>query len=127
MLITKLEDLEVYTISFQLAKEIKELIYKIPHYWTIGEASQILRSSSSVPANIAEGFGQRFYVKKLIAYLNNALGSSDETQNHLRKLNGDGYITDKDANDFLKRYKNLSVKILNWINYLKKKHQVILS
>jgi len=125
MLITKLEGLEVYTISLQLTKEVKGLVYKIPHYWTIPESDQILRSSSSIPSNIAEGFANRFYIRKLYLYLNHALGSSDETQNHLRSLRGGNYISDQDTEEYLVRYKSLSVKILNWMNYLRKNYPTL--
>ena len=120
------EELVIYQIALQLAKEIDQLVKQIPHYWNIEECGQILRSSSSVPSNIAEGFAQRFYPKKFIYFLNIAIGSSDESQTHMEKLRNNGHVEIKIADDYIKRYKNLSVRILNFINYLKKKHDITL-
>lgn len=115
-----IEDLVIYQISLQLSTEIAGLVKVIPNNWRIKETDQILRSSSSVHSNITEGFSQRFYIKKFLHYLNIALGSSDETQNHIKKLRNDSHIKMDVANYYLNRYKNLSVKILNFINYLRK-------
>jgi four helix bundle protein len=121
------EELVIYQIALELTKEIDKLVKQIPHYWDIEECRQILRSSSSAPSNIEEGFAQRFYPKKFLYYLNIALGSSDESKGHLRKLYNNGHIKTEIANHYIGRYKNLSVRILKFINYLKKKHNIILN
>jgi four helix bundle protein len=118
------EELVIYQIASQLAKEINELIKQIPHYWTIEEYDQILRSSGSCPSNIAEGFGQRFYSKKFIYFLNNAIGSSDESKDHITKLGNNGHIKPEIADSYIKRYKNLSIKTINFANYLRKIHDI---
>lgn len=110
------EDLRIYVKALQLSKEINELIKKIPYNWKIKEASQIKRSSSSVSPNIAEGFGQRFYVKKFLYYLNIALGSSDETQSHLIELYNKKHLKKAEFDHYFFHYKKLSVQILNFIN-----------
>jgi four helix bundle protein len=126
MFVKNVEELEIYQIALQLAKEVNELIKQIPHYWNIEECNQILRSSSSCPSNIEEGFAQRFYPKKFIYFLNVALGSSDESKGHMRKLCNNGHVKPEIANNYIKRYKNLSIKTLNLINYLKKRHNITL-
>jgi four helix bundle protein len=127
MFVNKFEDLVIFQIALQLAKEIHELTEKIPQYWRIEEVDDIRRSSPSVSSNIAEGFGQRFYPKKFLYYLNIAKGSSEETQNHLLNLYNKKYINNEKMCYYLKRYKNLSVRILNFINYLKEKHNIKLN
>ena len=127
MFVKIVEELVIYQIALQLAKEVNELVKQIPNYWTIEEYEQILRSSSSVPSNIEEGFAQRFYPKKFIYFLNIALGSSDESKGHIRKLCNNGHIRPEIANDYIKKYKNLSVRILRFINYSKKKNNIILN
>ncbi len=121
MLVSRIEDLVIYKIALDLATEIADLIKRIPYNWSIVEADQILRCSSSVHSNIAEGFSHRFYLKQFIRYLNIALGSSDEAQNHLQKLRNSNHINIEVADSYIKRYKNLSVRILNLINYLRKR------
>lgn len=110
-------ELLIYQIAIQLATEIESLIKSLPNYWRVKESDQILRSSSSVSANIAEGFSQRFYPKKYIHYLNISLGSSDESQDHLRKLRNKGYLDADVADAYIKRYKSLSIKILKMIKH----------
>jgi four helix bundle protein len=118
------EELVIYQIALELAKEVNKLVKQIPHYWDIEECRQILRSSSSVPSNIKEGFAQRFYAKQFIKYLYIAMASSDESQDHLAKLKNNGYVKSEIADGYIKRYKNLSVRILNFINYLRKKYNI---
>ena len=118
------EELVIYKIALQLAKEIDQLVKQIPHYWNIEECGQILRSSSSVPSNIQEGFAQRFYPKKFILYLNNSIGSSDESKGHMEKLRNNDNVKQEIANNYIKKYKGLSIKILKFINYLRKKHNL---
>jgi len=127
MFVNKIEDLVIYNFALELAKELHELTDKIPYRWGIKDIDQIRRSSSSVSSNITEGFGQRFYPNKFLYYLNIAKGSSDETQNHLRSLLNKKYINYEKACYYLKRYKNLSVKILNFINHIKRKNNIKLN
>lgn len=119
-------DLRIYKIAIKLSIEIEELIKEIPYYWTIEESDQIKRSSSSSPSNIAEGFAKRIYPKEFIRYLNIALGSSDETQNHLISLFNKKYINEKIYNYYLNQYKNFSIKTLNFIKTIAKNNNIVL-
>lgn len=112
-------DLRIYQLSIKLAGEINVLIDKIPkrHFKDI---EQLKKSSASVCANIAEGFGKRIYPKEFIRFLNIALGSSDETQNHILLLNKKGSLNEKDYQYFFKQYKDLSIKIFNLIKSIEK-------
>lgn len=120
-------ELRIFIIALQLAKETKEVIFSLPKYWNIPEAKQILESSSSVHSTIAEGFAKRVYQKELIRFLNMALGSSDECQNHLIALGAKGYLSKDCCKPFEKKYKDLSIRILNMIKSVAKKHGIELS
>ena len=52
------------------------------------------------------------------------MGSSDETKTHLRNLVNKEIIDTKIGNYYIGRYKSLSVKTLNFIRYLRKKHNI---
>ena len=108
-------DLRIYKIGIRLNKEINQLVSGIPFNWNIPEVDQIRRSSSSVPSNIAEGFSKRFHQREFKRYLRIALGSSDETQNHIILLFNNEYMVEDRYRYFLNEYKNLSIKILNMI------------
>lgn len=120
------EELLIYQISKKLTKEVHTILDNTQKEWKFSSIKQIKRSSLPVSANIAEGFFHRFYPKKFILYLNNALGSSDETKDHLNGLLMNDLISNSQRDYYFQEYKFLSIKILNFINYLKKKHKILL-
>lgn len=61
----------------------KKLIPVLPKEERFDLTDQVRRSSKSVPANIAEGYG-RFYYMDNVRFCYNARGSLDETANHIR-------------------------------------------
>jgi four helix bundle protein len=124
MFIKNAEDLAIYQIALKLASEITRLVKQIPYHWDIAECNQVFRSSSSVHSNIAEGFAQRFYPKQFIKYLYIAMGSSDETKNHIKKLCNDHHIELEVTSYYIGKYKNLSVRIVNFVSYLRKRHDI---
>ncbi|ASS66977.1 four helix bundle protein [Paenibacillus sp. RUD330] len=71
--------LTVYQKGVVWIGEIREIVkkWKWEDKQVIGD--QLLRSSTSVIANLAEGNGQ-LYFKKEINFINNALGSAAESQ-----------------------------------------------
>jgi four helix bundle protein len=117
-------DLRIYNISLKLSKEVLDLVNRIPDNWRIKDVNDIKRSCTSVPSNITEGFARRFYPKDFIRFLNVALGSSDETQTHLKSLFNQKFINETDFKYYFTAYKDLSIRILNYINYQKKKHNI---
>lgn len=82
----KLEELRIYQFATHSRKEVHKEVGEIPNQWSIPDVDQLLRSSSSVSANIAEGFSRGFYPKDYLRFLVYALGSSDETKNHIHTL-----------------------------------------
>lgn len=117
-------DLRIYQLASKLTVEIEEFVHQIPFYWRIKEVNQIKGSSSSSPSNIAEGNAKRIYPKEFIRFLNIALGSSDETQNHLILLHNKKHIDKEKFDYYFNQYKNLSIKILNTINSVAKNHNI---
>jgi len=111
------KDLRIYQSACQLRDELHGCLKRLPHAWSIKSVDQTNRSSSSVSANIAEGFAKRFYGKDFVRFLKISLGSCDETQDHIRALFADGHLNPADAENFQKKYKDLSIRILNYINY----------
>ena len=124
MNLVNVEELRIYKISVKLRREIYKEVSLIPNNWAISDIQQIKRSASSVSANISEGYGRRFYPKDFIRFLSIAIGSSDETQNHIQTLFDDGYFTKERFEYFYKSYKDLSIRIVNYRNYHRKKHNL---
>ena len=78
------EGLKVWQKAHQLMIDIhQQLVPMIPSSEKYDLSSQIKRSSKSVGANIAEGYG-RFYYLDNVRFCYNARGSLDETVNHFR-------------------------------------------
>ena len=75
-------ELKIWKESILLTKEIYELSVKLPEDEKYGLKSQIKRSSSSIPSNIAEGSG-RGTIKDFGYFLNISLGSAYELETQL--------------------------------------------
>ena len=98
------------------AHEATLLIYKVsakfPKRELYGLTSQIRRSASSVPANIAEGF-YRKTTKELIKFLYNARGSCGETIYHLILARDLKYLRKGEFDDLNQRYNDLARQLNN--------------
>lgn len=59
---------------------------QLPPFELYETGSQIRRSCKSVRSNIVEGYGRRMYKQEFIRFLTYAIGSNDETIDHLETL-----------------------------------------
>lgn len=111
------EELEVW----KSARELRIAISKTAKTFPIEEkyrlVDQILRSSRSVTANIAEGFG-RFHYQENIQFCRQARGSLTETLEHLICASDEGLINQKVFETFKNMIRDC-MKVLNgYIAYL---------
>jgi len=72
-------DLEVWQKALQVAKKVYLLTKEFPQAELYGLTSQMRRAATSVPANIAEGWGRR-YTAEFIQFLRQANGSRTELE-----------------------------------------------
>lgn len=79
-MIQKLTDLEVFKLSYQLAMEIFNISRSFPKEEKYSLTDQVTRSSRSISANIAEGWGKRIYENEFKKHLIYAMGSLEETK-----------------------------------------------
>ncbi len=77
MKVKSFEDLTVWQEAHKLTLEVYKLTAKFPADEKYGIVSQLRRCSSSVPANIAEGFG-RATTRELLRCLQIARGELEE-------------------------------------------------
>lgn len=75
-------DLLVWQKAHQLMLGIYKLTELFPQDEKFNRSPQVKRSSSSTPANIAEGFG-RYHYQENIQFCRQARGSLEETKNHI--------------------------------------------
>lgn len=116
-------NLDVYKKCRKFRKWISEIVKKyFPPEEKYLLTAQVLDSSRSVTANIAEGHG-RFYYQDNIRFCRIARGSLEETLEHLITAFDEKYIT----SDILKAGKiqqEECLKLINgYMNYLEKSKQ----
>jgi four helix bundle protein len=85
------EDLECYERALELMAQVHELVKQFPADEKYDLVFQIRRSSKSVTANIAEGYGRYHYLDSLHSY-SIARGELNETLSHLITAQILGYI-----------------------------------
>jgi len=113
------EDLEVWKKSRQFRLQISEIAKSFPKEEKFRLGDQIIRSSRSVAANIAEGFG-RFHHQENIQFCRIARGSLYETLEHLICAFDEKYISKEIFEEIHQTYNDV-IKLLNgYIAYLKK-------
>ncbi len=95
-------DLEVWQQAMDLAVECYKLTQRFPKTEMFGIISQIRRSASSVPANIAEGHGREGRAH-FIQFLRVAQGSLKELETHLLLSARVGFLHDKESGPILRR------------------------
>jgi four helix bundle protein len=85
-------DLEVFNLSYTLAMDIFNGSRNFPKAETYSPTDQICRSSRSISANIAEGWGKRIYENEFKKHLIYAMGSLEETKAWLLFARDCGYL-----------------------------------
>jgi four helix bundle protein len=96
MKVKSFEDLTVWQEAHKLALEVYKATAKFPAAEKYGIVSQLRRSSSSVPANIAEGFG-RATTRELLRCLQIARGELEETRYFFLLSRDLEYVTPRDC------------------------------
>jgi len=95
----KFTDLEVWKKSRVLRNSIQNLYKTFSADEKFKLIDQIIRSSRSVTANIAEGHG-RFHFQENIQFCRIARGSLIETLDHLTVAQDSKYVSDEDFKTF---------------------------
>jgi four helix bundle protein len=122
MKIRSYKDLEIYRLSFQLATELHALSLGFPKFEVFEEGSQLRKSSKSIPATIAEGWGRRYYKNEFIRFLIYALASCDETVVHLDFVFDSRYISKDQHIEYIERYNVLGKKINRYLQMVMRDH-----
>ena len=110
-------DLEIYKISFELAKKIHYASLKLPQFELYEQGSQVRRSSKSVKDQIVEGYGRKKYKAEFIKFLIYSHSSCDEATGQIEMIMS-LYPEIKDFPQLLSEYKNLGRKINSFIQYV---------
>ncbi len=116
------QELETWKIARKFRNEIRLVAVSFPVEEKFKLIDQITRSSRSVTANIAEGFG-RYHHQENIQFCRTARGSLNETLDHLVCAFDCGYISEGQLQK-LHQLDDNCLKVLNgYIAYLKRAKQ----
>ena len=111
-------DLEIWKNSHKLSLDIYQETKKFPKSEIFGITSQLQRASTSISANIAEGFGRKGN-KEFAQFLYQAKGSLYETQNFIFFCKDCGYLSDVKSNQLIDQYEVLAKMLNSFISKVK--------
>lgn len=112
-MIKHFKDIEVYRLSYELAMRIFKLTREFPKEELYSLTSQIIRSSRSIPANVAEGWAKRKHENIFKRHLLDAMGSVDETKTWLDFAKDCDYISTDKHCELTNRYEEVGAKLYN--------------
>lgn len=115
-----IEKLEVYLLSKEFTVSIYLLTENFPQEEKFGITSQLRRASSSIGANVSEGYG-RYHYKEEILFDYKARGSLYECYFFLDLAKELKLISNKEFLKYKMTINRLGVKINNYIAFLKGK------
>ena len=111
-------DLDIFKLSYQIAMDIFNFTRNFPKEERYSLTDQIVRSSRSVAANIAEGWGKRIYENEFKRHLIYAMGSLEETKVWICFAKDCSYISMESFEVFEKKLNEAGAKIYklyeNW-------------
>ena len=113
------KELESYIKARELRISISGLVKKFPASEKFQLISQIIRSSRSITANIAEGYGRFTYTDTRHFFII-ARGSTTETMEHLTTAFDEKYIVEDELNLFDEKCQTIIKLINGYINFLDK-------
>jgi len=118
------KNLEIWQLARELVIDIHKMtLKKLPKFEMYEEGNQIRKSSKSVRSTIVEGYGRRRYKQEFIRFLIYAIGSNDETADHLDTLFETESLTDKELyQDLSERLDKLGRKLNLFIKSVEKGH-----
>lgn len=112
-------DLEAWKEARKFKKGIIQICKKFPPEEKYSLIDQIKRSSRSITANIAEGYG-RYNYQDTTHFMRLSRGSLNETLDHLVSATDENYINEDVFAKFEKQY-DLILKLINgYIKFLQK-------
>jgi len=112
----------IWQEAHKLNMEITNSCKTMPREERFRLRDQIERSSSSIKANIAEGYASYYYNDK-IKSMNIARKEAGETQNHILSMKAKGYISPDNADSWIDRYERLIIGINNYKKYVLEKRE----
>lgn len=107
--IRDVKDLNVYHKAYVISLEIHKASLQFPKMEQFAIADQMRRTSKSICANLAEGFGkQSVYKAGFKRFLLMAIGSADEMRVWIQYSKDLGYVNASQANAWREEYQTIA-------------------
>jgi four helix bundle protein len=110
----KLEELNVYRLSMEMAERIWEIVVKWDYFTKDTVGKQLVRAADSIAANLSEGYG-RYHYKENTNFCYYSRGSLSETKTWLTKAHNRNLIPDESFESFNKEIDDIGIKLNNYI------------
>ena len=114
-----LENLDVFITAENLSNKIWDLIIDKDWFVKSTVGKQLVNSSDSISANIAEGYG-RYSFKDDSRFLIISRGSLLETKSWIRKCKARKIFSEADADSLLEELETIKKKLNGYINFVEK-------
>ncbi|MFM2224782.1 MAG: hypothetical protein RJA07_984 [Bacteroidota bacterium] len=111
------EDLECWKVCREFRMEMSSLCKKFPAEEKYKLSDQLIRSSRSVTANIAEGYGL-YTFQENAKFCRDARGSLTESLDHLIVALDEKYIDEKEFTNYKEKYQKCLALLNGYIAYL---------
>ena len=118
----KLEDLEVFQLSVKLSDEVWNMVIKWKPLAQDTIRRQLIRSTDSIAANIAEGYG-RFSLKENRQFCMYSRGSIMEPKGWLMKGRNRNLITELQCQDLMSQLETIHIKLNAYLKFIQKSEQ----
>lgn len=115
-----LDKISSYQKSFELSNEVWELVSKWDYFAKDTVGKQFVRSTDSISANIAEGFG-RYSKKDKIRFYRISLGSLEETFDWINKSSVRKQMKENIKQSLIEKLENIKMEIYHLIKYTNEK------
>jgi four helix bundle protein len=113
------EDLDCFQLALEVMAKVREFSRSLPVEEKYDLFSQIRRSSKSVTANIAEGYGRYHYLDSLKHYAI-ARGELNETLGHLINAKVLNYLDQKTFDDLYKLIRETEQTLNGYMAYVRR-------
>jgi four helix bundle protein len=112
-------DMEVWKRANAFTVRVYQVTNKFPRDERFGLTDQMRKATSSISANIAEGFN-RYHPNDKIRFYHNARGSAGESKSHIILSKDLKYIADTDAHMMIGELGEIEMMINGLINSLRR-------
>lgn len=113
------EDLDCYKAGRELRRTVSQWARSLPKEEQFRLKDQIIRSSRSITANIAEGFG-RHHPQENLQYCRQSRGSLMETLEHLNTALDEDLLSGEEYERIREKWNQVRALLSGYISYLQK-------